>query len=119
MKRFVLTYPHDSHYCYRPSFDVYLAKAFVDEINAFLTANDGWNADGSMGGRQANLVPFTGDFSFEDSEGNQWKGYTPQNTPYKARKTEEQRPGGWFRLRTIHLPVLTWLNNGVPAGRFC
>eukprot|EP00903_Cladosiphon_okamuranus_P008504 g8169.t1 len=29
-----------------------IAKAYVDEVTAFLTAHDGWNADGSMGGRE-------------------------------------------------------------------
>lgn len=62
----------------------------MDDINAYLTANDGWNADGSMGGREVNLVPYS-DFFMEDSEGNKWEGYTPKNTPYKARKQCEQR----------------------------
>lgn len=56
---------------------------YVDEINAFLDENDGWNADGSMGGREYNLTPFS-DFSYKDSSGNKWKGYTPKNSPYKV-----------------------------------
>eukprot|EP00752_Nemacystus_decipiens_P008074 g7217.t1 len=68
-----------------------IAKAYIDEINAYLTTNDGWNADGSMGGREANLVPFS-DFSIEDSEGNKWKGYTPKNTPYKLSRKNRWQP---------------------------
>lgn len=74
-------HPSVSH----PFCDVYSAKAYVDEINAYLAANDGWNAAGNLGGREANLVPFS-DFTMEDSEGNKWDGYTPENTPYEARK---------------------------------
>ena len=48
-----------------------LAKAYIDETMSFLTENDGWNADGSMGGREFNRVPFNGDFSFADSAGNE------------------------------------------------
>ena len=48
-----------------------LAKAYVDETVAFLNKYDGWNADGSMGGKEFNRIPFTGDFSFADSAGNE------------------------------------------------
>lgn len=59
-----------------------LAKAYVDEVNAYLTQNDGWNADGSMG-RQFNRVPFS-DFAMTDSAGNSWTPYTPKNNPYEV-----------------------------------
>lgn len=48
-----------------------LAKAYVDETLAFLMENDGWNADGGLGGREVNRIPFTGDFSYADSAGNE------------------------------------------------
>ncbi|CAB1104024.1 CPO-like [Ectocarpus sp. CCAP 1310/34] len=61
-----------------------LAKAYIDEVWAFLMENDGWNADGRLGGREVNLTPFTGDFVFSDSAGNTWDGYEPKNSPYKT-----------------------------------
>lgn len=48
-----------------------LAKAYVDEVFSFIAENDGWNPDGSMGGKEFNRVPFTGDFSYADSVGNE------------------------------------------------
>lgn len=48
-----------------------LAKAYIDEVVSFMNENDGWNADGGMGGKEFNRVPFTGDFSFKDSSGNE------------------------------------------------
>ncbi len=48
-----------------------LAKAYIDETVSFLTENDGWNADGGMGGKEFNRIPFTGDFSYADSAGNE------------------------------------------------
>lgn len=51
-----------------------LAKAYVDEVIAFLTANDGWNADGSKS-RDYNRTPFS-DYSITDSAGNSWTPYT-------------------------------------------
>ena len=48
-----------------------LAKAYIDEAMAFMMENDGWNADGGMGGKEFNRVPFTGDFHYEDSAGNE------------------------------------------------
>ncbi|CAN0194683.1 unnamed protein product [Scytosiphon promiscuus] len=68
-----------------------LAKAYIDEINIFLDENDGWNADGSMGGKEYNLVPFS-DFPYTDSSGNKWKGYTPENTPYKLTNRKRWQP---------------------------
>ena len=62
-----------------------LARAYVEEVWSYLGENDGWNSDGSMGGREFNRVPFTGDFSMTDSEGNSWTPYTPQNDPYTVR----------------------------------
>lgn len=59
-----------------------LAKAYVDEVNAYLTENDGWNADGSMN-RDFNRVPFS-DFSKTDSAGNSWTPYKPRNSPYEV-----------------------------------
>ena len=59
-----------------------LAKAYADEVYAFLDENDGWNADGSMS-REYNRVPFS-DFSMTDSAGNSYEPYTPVNTPYKV-----------------------------------
>lgn len=47
-----------------------LAKAYIDDVWAFLMENDGWNADGRLGGREVNLTPFTGDFVFSDTAGN-------------------------------------------------
>lgn len=48
-----------------------LAKSYIDEVAAFLMENDGWNADGGLGGKQVNLIPFTGDFSYADSSGSE------------------------------------------------
>lgn len=59
-----------------------LAKAYVDEVTAFLARNDGWNADGSLS-RGFNRVPFS-DFAITDSAGNSWEKYVPQNSPYKV-----------------------------------
>lgn len=52
-----------------------LAKAYVDEVIEFLTANDGWNADGSKS-RDYNRTPFS-DYPITDSAGNSWTPYTP------------------------------------------
>lgn len=59
-----------------------LAKTYVDEIHAWLTENDGWNADGSAN-REFNRVPFS-DYEITDSEGNSWTPYVPRNTPWKV-----------------------------------
>lgn len=59
------------------------AKIYIDEVKAFLDEHDGWNADGKMGGREYNTIPFS-DLSYTDSSGNSWEGYTPKNTPYKV-----------------------------------
>ncbi|CAN0217950.1 unnamed protein product, partial [Scytosiphon promiscuus] len=69
-----------------------LGRAYGDEIWAYLTENDGWNADGSMGGREFNRVPFSGDFSMTDSEGNSWTPYEPKNTPYEFTKKNKWQP---------------------------
>ncbi|CAM9150528.1 unnamed protein product [Ectocarpus sp. 8 AP-2014] len=69
-----------------------LAKAYIDEVWAFLMENDGWNADGRLGGREVNLTPFTGDFAFSDSAGSTWDGYEPKNSPYKFSSTERWQP---------------------------
>ncbi|CAM9338597.1 unnamed protein product [Ectocarpus sp. 8 AP-2014] len=69
-----------------------LAQAYVDEVWDYLTANDGWNADGSMGGREFNRVPFSGDFSMTDSEGNSWTPYVPRNSPYEVTDTKKWQP---------------------------
>eukprot|EP00752_Nemacystus_decipiens_P007406 g6624.t1 len=69
-----------------------LAKAYVDEIMSFLMENDGWNADGSLGGKEFNRIPFTGDFHYEDSAGNEWNGYKPKNTPYEFKRTKKWQP---------------------------
>lgn len=60
-----------------------LAKAYVDEVTAFLVKNDGWNADGSLS-REFNRIPFS-DFAITDSAGNSWEPYVPKNSPYKVR----------------------------------
>ncbi len=62
-----------------------LGRAYAEEGWAYLTENDGWNSDGSMGGREYNRVPFSGDFSVTDSEGNSWTPYKPKNDPYTVR----------------------------------
>lgn len=59
-----------------------LAKAYVDEVYAYLLMNDGWNADGSSG-RDFNKIPFS-DFAVTDSDGNSWSPYTPANSPYEV-----------------------------------
>lgn len=59
-----------------------LAKAYVDEINAYMNDNDGWNADGSLS-RDYNRVAFE-DFSATDSAGNSWTPYVPQNRAYQV-----------------------------------
>lgn len=59
-----------------------LGKAYVNEVTAFLTNNDGWNADGSFS-REFNLIPFS-DFAITDSAGNSWEPYIPKNSPYKV-----------------------------------
>ncbi|CAM9706452.1 unnamed protein product, partial [Scytosiphon promiscuus] len=69
-----------------------LGRAYGDEIWAYLTENDGWNADGSMEGREFNRVPFSGDFSMTDSEGNSWSSYEPQNSPYEFKKKSKWQP---------------------------
>lgn len=48
-----------------------LAKAYVDEVVSFLMEKDGWNADGGLGGKEFNRIPFSGDFYYEDSAGNE------------------------------------------------
>lgn len=48
-----------------------LAKAYIDEVMSFLMENDGWNAGGGLGGQEFNRIPFTGDFSYVDSAGNE------------------------------------------------
>ncbi|CAM9585307.1 unnamed protein product, partial [Ectocarpus sp. 12 AP-2014] len=58
----------------------------------YLTANDGWNADGSMGGREFNRVPFTGEFSMTDSEGHAWTPYVPRNSPYELTNIKRWQP---------------------------
>ncbi|CAM9509280.1 unnamed protein product, partial [Scytosiphon promiscuus] len=68
-----------------------LAKTYSDEVKAFVDGNDGWNADGTLGGREYNLTPFS-DFSYRDSAGNKWKGYTPKNSPYKVTKQKRWQP---------------------------
>lgn len=59
-----------------------LAKAYVDEVTAYMLENDGWNADGSKS-REFNRIPFS-DYAAEDSAGNTWTPYEPQNSPYKV-----------------------------------
>lgn len=59
-----------------------LAKAYFEEVLAFLDENDGWNADGSLS-RDHNRVPFS-DFAMTDSAGNSWSPYEPVNSPYKV-----------------------------------
>lgn len=66
-----------------------LGRAYGDGIWAFLSENDGWNSDGSMGGREFNRVPFSGDFGMTDSEGNSWTPYEPWNSPYEVSKALE------------------------------
>eukprot|EP00903_Cladosiphon_okamuranus_P005324 g5322.t1 len=69
-----------------------LAKAYVDEATAFMMEKDGRNADGGLGGKEFNRVPFTGDFFYQDSAGNEWSGYTPKNTPYRFKRTKKWQP---------------------------
>eukprot|EP00752_Nemacystus_decipiens_P014976 g13334.t1 len=69
-----------------------LAKAYVDEVMSFLMEKDGWNADGGLGGKEFNRIPFTGDFSYADSAGNEWSGYIPKNTPYKFKRSKDWQP---------------------------
>lgn len=59
-----------------------LARAYVDEINAYMAESDGWNADGSLS-RDYNRIPFS-DYSVTDSAGNSWTPYVPNNSPYQA-----------------------------------
>ena len=59
-----------------------LAKTYYDEVNSWITANDGWNADGSAN-REYNRVPFS-DYAITDSEGNSWTPYIPRNSPWKV-----------------------------------
>ena len=61
-----------------------LAKAYSDEVFAFLLENDGWNADGSAS-RDVNLVPFS-DYAITDSAGNSWSPFVPANSPYEVRE---------------------------------
>lgn len=77
-----IPHPRCLPFCFPPKSSP-SAKAYIDEINAYLNENDGWNADGTLGGREFNLVPFS-DFSYRDSSGNKWGGYTPKNSPYKV-----------------------------------
>eukprot|EP00752_Nemacystus_decipiens_P012197 g10813.t1 len=69
-----------------------LAKAYLDETMSFMMENDGWNADGGLGGKMFNRIPFTGDFHYEDSAGNEWSGYTPKNTPYEFKHKKSWQP---------------------------
>jgi len=48
-----------------------LAKAYIDETMSFMAEHDGWNSDGGLGGKEFNRVPYTGDFYFKDSAGNE------------------------------------------------
>ena len=59
-----------------------LAKTYFDEINEWMTENDGWNADGSAN-REYNRVPFS-DYAVTDAEGNSWTPYIPRNTPWEV-----------------------------------
>ncbi|CAM9971686.1 unnamed protein product [Ascophyllum nodosum] len=67
-----------------------LAKTYFDEINAWMTENDGWNADGSAN-REFNRVPFS-DYALTDSEGNSWTPYIPRNTPWEFKKKKRWQP---------------------------
>lgn len=78
-----------------------LGRAYANEIWEYLGANDGWNADGSMGGRQFNPVPSTGAFSMTDSARNSWTPYTPKNRPYEVRRTRWHRTGRL--LKVVHV----------------
>eukprot|EP00903_Cladosiphon_okamuranus_P012371 g11596.t1 len=69
-----------------------LSKVYLDEALSFMMENDGWNADGGLGGKEFNRVPFTGDFFYQDSAGNEWNGYTPKNTPYKFKRRKKWQP---------------------------
>ncbi|CAM9420198.1 unnamed protein product [Ectocarpus fasciculatus] len=69
-----------------------LGRAYANEGWDYLTANDGWNADGSMGGREFNRVPFTGEFSMTDSEGHSWTPYVPKNSPYELTNFKRWQP---------------------------
>lgn len=74
-----------------------LGRAYADESWSYLAENDGWNADGSMGGREFNRVPFSGDFSMTDSEGNSWTPYTPRNSPYEVCMLVDRGDGDRLR----------------------
>ncbi|CAM9971823.1 unnamed protein product [Ascophyllum nodosum] len=67
-----------------------LAKTYFDEINAWMTENDGWSADGSAN-REFNRVPFS-DYAVTDSEGNSWTPYIPRNTPWEFKKKKRWQP---------------------------
>ncbi|CAM9971879.1 unnamed protein product, partial [Ascophyllum nodosum] len=67
-----------------------LAKTYFDEIDAWMTQNDGWNADGSAN-RDYNKIPFS-DYATTDSEGNSWTPYTPKNSPWKLSKPKRWQP---------------------------
>ncbi|CAM9281589.1 unnamed protein product [Hapterophycus canaliculatus] len=69
-----------------------LGRAYGDEIWTYLTENDGWNADGSLGGQEFNRVPFSGDFVMTDSEGNSWTPYEPRNSPYSFYREDKWQP---------------------------
>lgn len=61
-----------------------LGRAYANEMWDYLAANDGWNSDGSLGGKEFNRIPFSGDFTLTDSQGNAWTPYIPRNTPYRV-----------------------------------
>ncbi|CAN0096425.1 unnamed protein product [Ectocarpus sp. 4 AP-2014] len=69
-----------------------LGRAYAHEIWDYLGARDGWNADGSMGGREFNRVPFIGDFSMTDSARNSWTRYIPRNSPYEFTTVKKWQP---------------------------
>lgn len=83
-----------------------LAKAYADEIDAYLIENDGWNADGSMS-RDFNRVPFS-DFDITDSEGNSWEKYVPRNTPYKVSRLGRRCPREVLAVRSARLAQRSW-----------
>lgn len=69
-----------------------LAKTYLDETFAYLLENDGWNADGSMS-RTYNKIPFS-DYEYHDSDGNMWKPYTPDNSPWEVSFLDDDTSGG-------------------------
>ncbi|CAM9482619.1 unnamed protein product [Ectocarpus fasciculatus] len=69
-----------------------LGRAYANEMWDYLAANDGWNSDGSLGGKEFNRIPFSGDFTLTDSQGNAWTPYIPCNTPYKLTHKSYWQP---------------------------